>query len=52
MVHNGTVKTSVQGSELDQVLTYPVTYTALNIRSVLSSCIRCCLLRRQPGDYI
>ena len=52
MVHNGTVKTSVQGSELDQVLTYPVTYTALNIRSVLSSCIRFCLLRRQPGDYI
>ena len=36
IVHNGTVKTFGQGSELDQVLTYPVTYTTLEIGSVLS----------------
>lgn len=44
MVHNGTVKTYVQSYELDQVLTYPVTYTALDLGLMLSACTRFCLL--------
>ena len=50
MVQNATVNTYDQGSELDQVLTYAVSYTALYVEFVLSPCTRFWLLRRQPED--
>ena len=50
MVQNATVNTYDQGSELDQVLTHAVSYTALYVGFVLSPCTSLWLLRRQPED--